>query len=111
MTPIEIRFKGHPLVAIVVIDFMTDRYGAYAGTVVEIKNTWVDRLTLDFIPVEHLVIETAEGEKIDKLVSVENRAFFRIEVGDRVVKKRGFSNHARVPGKQTVGEMLEATRR
>ena len=34
-----------------------------------------------------------------------------IEIGDRVVKKRGFSNHARAPGKQTIGEMLEATRR
>jgi hypothetical protein len=116
------RVRGHPatvavivlavawlaLEAVVGLDFLTDRYGAYAGTVRDIKTTWIDRLTLDFTPVEHLIIETDDGRIIDKLVSVENRAFFRIAVGDRVEKARGFGSHARVPGKPSVAELLEA---
>ena len=84
---------------------MIDRYGTYEGTVVEIKTTWIDHLTLDYTPVEHLVNETPAGWVIDKFVAVENRAYFRIAPGDHVAKERGFSSHARVPGKPTAGEL------
>jgi len=99
------------LVIFVGLDFLHDRYGAYEGKVVAIRSrTLLDHLAMEFIIVEHLILETREGRTIDKIVGVENRAFFRIAVGDRVVKERGFGNHARVPGKPTVQEMLDSAR-
>jgi hypothetical protein len=112
-------FRGNPLAAILVIlllilvlvevavgiDFMRDRHAAYEGTVVEVCNRWTDYLTMEFIPVEHLIIETSDGKRQDRLVSMENRVLYRIQPGDQVVKKRGFSNFPRVPGKKTVWEM------
>jgi DNA-directed RNA polymerase subunit H (RpoH/RPB5) len=99
------------LAVFVGIDFLHDRYGAYQGKVVAIRSrTLLDHLAMEFIFVEHLVLKTPEGKTIDKMVGVENRAFFRIEVSDWVVKERGFGNHARVPGKLTVQEMLDSAR-
>jgi hypothetical protein len=121
----RIAARGNPVGAIVLVlalawllheitvsvDFALDRWGAYEGTVRDIREPWIDQLTLDFVPVVHLIIETDDGRLINRRVSVEDRAFFRIAVGDRVVKERGFGNHARVPGKPTVQDLLDAADR
>lgn len=120
----QVQFRGHPLAALVIlaalswfvleimvgIDFMADRWGAYEGTVTGIRTSWVDHVTLDFTPVKRLVITTDDGRTIEKMVTIENMASARIEVGDRVVKERGISHHAQVPGKPTVQEMIDAAR-
>ncbi len=114
--------QSHPLAGLVIImalvwlviqmivgiDYLTDRNDAYEGTVLVIRSSWMDHLTLEYLVVEHLIIETPDGQMIDKFVSVENRAFFRVQVGDYIVKERGFNTQARPVGKPTVQELLAA---
>lgn len=93
----------------VAVDYVRDRHGAYEGKVVEIRvSQGIDRILLGFPTMEHLIIETPDGRTLDRRVAAENRTYFRIEVGDRVVKERGFDNYARVPGKPSVGDLIAA---
>jgi len=93
------------------VAFVRDSYSAYEGTVVAVQGqNWLDHLTLEFTPVDHLIIETDDGRTLDRRVTVENRAFFRIEVGDLVVKARGFNSRAHVPGKPTVQDLIDGAK-
>jgi len=117
----RIKLHGNPLAGVllmalltlvvielsVAFDFMRDRYAGYEGKIVDINNTWVDWLTLDFMPVEHVVVESPDGSRQDRLVTMTIRVNNRLQIGDQVIKKRGFNNYPQVPGKQTVAEMLE----
>lgn len=126
MTPLKLRIRGNMVALAVValmlawiaiefvvgIDFLRDRYDAYEGTVLEIRGRcWYDHLALEFLAPEHLIIETSDGRVIDRYVTAENRAHQRIAPGDHVVKERGYSHHAHVPGKPTVQEMLDGAGR
>jgi len=91
------------------VAFVADHYRAYEGTVLAVHGrNWLDHLTLEFTPVDHLIIETDDGRILDRRVTVENRAFYRVEAGDQVVKARGFNSHAHVPGKPTVQDLIDA---
>ena len=117
-----LSWKGNPLTGILMalllgwllldaavgFDYFRDHYSAYRGEVVGIRNAWYDWVTLGFTPVEHLTILTADGKRQDRLVTQSNRFLNRIEVGDQVVKERGFGNFPQVPDKLTVQQMLEA---
>ena len=69
-----------------------DHYFPYEGRVVEIKNNWVDYVTFESTPWEHMIIETPDGRMIDRLVSLTNRARAGIKVGDTVIKYKGFES-------------------
>lgn len=121
----KLRFSGNPLalvllVAVVVwlilifhaaVNLVWDGYFPYQGRVLEIETRWSDYITGEFVRWEHLIIETPEGETVDKLLSFERRVTSRIKKGDYVVKKRGFFNRVRPRDKKTTQEMLEEAQR
>lgn len=75
--------------------FTWDHYGAYEGTVVEIKRHWIDDLTSESNDVERLTIRTPQGRLIVKCVGFQTRVTSNIREGDYVVKPRGFSHRIR----------------
>jgi hypothetical protein len=121
----KFRFSGNPLalvlfVAVLVwlflilhaaVNLVWDGYFPYQGRVLNIETRWADYVTGELVHWEHLIIETPEGETVDKLLSFERRVTSRIKKGDYVVKKRGFFNRVRPRDKKTTQEMLEEAQR
>lgn len=103
------RLSGNPLALLVLVavlfwlavfcrsvaKFTWDHYGAYEGTVVAIKRDWTDYLTSESCDLEHLVIVTPHGRRIDKYVSLHVRVGTCIRPGDYVIKPRGFAHRVR----------------
>ncbi len=101
-----IRFSGNPLAILglagvlfclavfcrSVAKYTWDHYGAYEGTVVEIRRDWTDHLASESGDWEHLIIKTPQGRLIDRYISFETRAIEHIRPGDHVIKERGFTN-------------------
>ena len=98
------------LVAKTAIKLTWDYYYPYEGRLLKIETHWYDRIAFDFMTWEHLVIETPEGEVIDRLVSVHTRIPSRIQVGDYVIKGEGIVNAVRARDKKTTQELLEELR-
>ncbi len=105
----RIHFRGNPLTLLLLVGllfwltlfcrsvakFTWDHYGAYQGNVVEIKRDWTDYLTSESYDLEHLIIETPQGKRIDRYVSLETRAMNGIRPGAYVIKPRGFAHRVR----------------
>ena len=118
----EWRMFGNPLALVLVVfalfcffsfvflagKFLRDSYFPYEGKVLSIRTSWEDWLAFDFPgEYEHLVLETPGGEIIDRFVSIQTRSLQRIEVGDYVIKERGFRTWVRPRGKMTSREIRE----
>lgn len=100
------QFLGHPLavfsilVALFVLLAFTssvlkqvhNSYFPYEGYVVDIRTRWLDGFLFESGDYEHLVIETPDGETIDRITSLFVRSQQHIKTGDYVKKKRGFRN-------------------
>ena len=118
-------FSGNPLALILflmalvwlylighaAVNLVWDGYFPYEGRVLDIETRWTDYATGEFIRWEHLIIETPDGEWIDKLLSFERRVTSRIKKGDVIIKKRGFSNRVRPRDKKTIQEMQDEAER
>jgi hypothetical protein len=94
-------------VATMAIKVTWDYYYPYEGRVLKIESRWYDHILFEFTTWEHLIIETPDGEPIDKLVSMEIRLPNRIETGDYVIKGKGFRNTVRPRDKKTNQEILQ----
>jgi hypothetical protein len=104
------RFLGTPLggflallAAALVIGFIWcvgkyvhDAYVPYEGEVVAIRRSWAERLILESSDDEHLTIRTPEGRTIDRVVPIQHRIMQGIDLGDYVVKERGFRSRIRL---------------
>jgi hypothetical protein len=115
------RFQGSPFAVVSIIFILIwlflvvktatkltgDYYYPYEGRVLRIETRWYDHIPFDFMTWEHLVIETPEGEIIDRLVSMEIRFSNHIQPGDYVIKSKGFRNAVRPRDKKTTQELLE----
>lgn len=86
---------------------VTDRYYQYEGKVVRIEKKWYDSFLFETSDDEHLIIETSSGEVIDRYVNQFDRISNRIEVGDEVVKLKGFREEVRARDKKTSKELMK----
>ncbi len=84
-----------------VTKYIRDSYFPYQGKVVAIKRSWTDWLLFESGNKEHLIIQTPEGRTIDRVVPMQIRVIQGIEVGDYVVKNRGFQNKVKPHDKMT----------
>lgn len=103
-------FGWHFLVAKTAIKLTWGYYYPYEGTVLKIETHWYDYVAFEFMTWEHLIIETPEGEVIDRLISVQTRIPGRIQVGDYVIKGEGVGDKVRARDKKTTQELLEELR-
>jgi len=86
---------------------ISDRYFAFEGKVVSVERKWYDRIIFEFDDDEHLIIETKDGEIIDRYIGMFERVDKRIEKGDQVIKKKGFNEPVRAIGKKTAVELID----
>jgi len=104
------RFVGTPigcvlaLVAVALVGgfawcvakYLHDAYAPYEGEVVAIKKSWLERFVLESSDDEHLIIRTSNGRTIDRVVPIQHRIMQGIDIGDHVVKEKGFHNRIRL---------------
>jgi len=102
------------LIIIMVISFIflaakqaTDKYFPYEGKVISIEKKWYDSFLFETNDDEHLIIETASGEVIDRYMNRFDRINSRIEAGDFITKLQGFSQEVRARDKKTSEELMK----
>jgi len=125
----KLRFRtdGNPVLAICVLLLIialfcsagvyfwriSATYFAYEGTITEIRR---DRFSSWFIDESDnnwlLTIQpTDDGKPFVRMVSEFVIYPMRIEVGDYIVKEKGFLKKPSIPGKKTVDELIKDARR
>ena len=102
---------GLALTVVTGIDLICDAYFPYEGTVLRIERRWYDRIPFEFNMWEHLIIQTPGGKIIDKYINQKFRIPQRIEIGDFVVKQKGFRNSVRPRDKKTTREIIDDWRK
>jgi hypothetical protein len=85
--------------------YVRDSYFPYQGKVVAIKKSWADWVLFESGDQEHLIIQTPDGKTINRVISMQTRILQRIDVGDYVVKNRGFRNQIKPCNTRTIQEM------
>ena len=105
-----LRFTGSPvcwilvLLALVlvsgfawcVVKYLHDAYFPYEGEVVAIRTSWLERFVLESVDDDHLTVRTSGGKIIDRIAPMQVRIMNGIDVGDHIVKERGFRNRVRL---------------
>ncbi len=83
------------------------RFKPYEGTVIAIKNDWINNSLSEDSTGLMLLIRIKSGKIIKRAISLENKLHSRITIDDYIIKKKGFRNRTRVKNKKTVSELLE----
>lgn len=85
---------------------ITDRYYPFEGKVLKIEIKWYDNFLFETNYDEHLILETNDGKIIDRYIDQFERIKSSIEIGDYVIKLKGFRQNPRAKGKKTADEII-----